>query len=94
MTLPSQDRQLLREPRLAYSGLPPAQHDARTSLLRGHQVIGKRSQLPVTSNKGTAHPLNDIRPAVPASSPDTVPRMSPTRFAGSVSVLGFDRIPG
>jgi hypothetical protein len=62
MALPGQDRQLLGEPRLAYSGLPPAQHDARTSLPRGHQVIGQRSQLPATSDKGTAHSLNDIRP--------------------------------
>jgi hypothetical protein len=30
-------------------------------LLGGHQIIGERSQLPITSNKGTAHPLDDIR---------------------------------
>ena len=84
MALPSQRHQLLGQPRLAYPRLPSTQHDAGTPLLGRHQIIGERSQLPITSNEGTAHPLDDIRLPCRPVSPDTAQRIRLTKSAGSV----------
>ena len=84
MALPSQRHQLLGQPRLAYPRLPSTQHDAGMPLLGGHQTIGERSQLPVTSNKGTAHPLDNIRLLCRPVSRNTAQRIRLTKSAGSV----------